>query len=744
MRQSAAAICRVCATGQPLTGLVPVSPQAQALLNLLYPLPNVAGNSGYNYQAEVQNHANADSLQLRLDKPVGRKDYVYGRFGWQSSRSDSTSLFHFRDATDSLGLNTSVNWQHRFRGQLLMKLGFDFSRLRTNVQPQFAGRQNISGQAGIAGNDQDAGNWGPPTLVFTSGIAGLTDGQSEFNRNRTDSLSLGFSKIQRRHTVSFGSDFRRREFNEFSQQDPRGIFTFTGAATAGGASTGSDLADFLLGIPDTSALAYGNADKYFRQSIYDAYVSDDWRARPELSINAGLRWDYGAPPTELFGRLVNLDIAPGFGAVAPVLGSSPTGPLTGAVYPPSLVRPDKRLFEPRIGIAWRPLPASTLVVRAGYGMYTDTSVYLSIDEMMAQQAPLSRSLSVANSSSCPLTLANGFPSCPGATTNTFAIDPNFRIGYVQTWRLQVQHDLPGALVMTATYLGIKGTHGMQESLPNTYPLGAANPCPACPAGFLYMTSGGNSTREAGEIQLRRRLRRGLSAKVNYTYSKSIDDDAQLGGLGYTPTAMPDLSAASTPTATPAVAQNWLNLRAERGLSNFDQRHLVKGQLQYTPSVELARGNWLQGRRGALLKEWTFLGTISAGSGLPETPVYWATVPGAAVSGTIRPDLTGAPLYAQSDGHYLNAGAYSVPVSGQWGTARRNSIAGPNQFSLNASLSRTFRLQFSRSLDIRLDAANLLNHPVFTSWNNVVNSVTFGLPASVNSMRTLRLTGRLSF
>ena len=132
-----------------------------------------------------------------------------------------------------------------------------------------------------------------------------------------------------RHNLTFGGDFRRQQFNYLSQQDPRGTFTFTGAATAGSTTTGgADFADFLLGIPDTSSIAFGNADKYFRESVYDAYLTDDWRINPQFTLNAGLRWEYGAPITELYGRLVNLDIAPGFSAAAPVVESNPVGALT--------------------------------------------------------------------------------------------------------------------------------------------------------------------------------------------------------------------------------------------------------------------------------------------------------------------------------------------------------------------------------------------------------------------------------
>jgi trimeric autotransporter adhesin len=732
-------------TGLPFTGLIPVSSQAQFLLQL-YPLPNLAGNSSYNYQTQVLNNTHMDALQSRLDKTIGRRDQLYGGFGFRSTRADNTSIFEFRDVTNTLGIDSNANWVHHLHHQILLTTTYHFTRLRTEVRPNFDGRENISAAAGITGNDQDTREWGPPKLVFSSGIASLDDAQSSFDRNRTDTLSISASSTRGHHTVTVGGDFRRQEINQLSQQNPRGDFTFTGAATqsatsASGAS-GSDLADFLFGVPDTSAIAYGNADKYFRQSVYDVYFMDDWRVLPELTVNAGMRWDYGAPLTELFGRLVNLDVAPGFAAVAPVLGNSPKGSLTGMNYPTSLVRPDKLGFQPRIGVSWRPIPASTLVVRAGYGIYEDTSVYLTGAELMSQQAPLSKSVSVARSSECPLTLANGFQNCVGTTADVFAVNPNLRAGYAQTWQLSAQRDLPRAMVMTVSYLGTKGTRGMQEFLPNTYPIGAANPCPACPAGFVFRTSNGNSTREAGTVQLRRRLRSGFTASLQYTYAKAIDDDSQVGAQGHT--AATSATSESQSTVAPSIAQNWLNLRGERGLSTFDQRHLFKAQIQYTTGMGLHGGTLFDGWRGTVFKQWTVLSQISVGSGLPETPVYLAAVTGTGVTGTIRPNLTGAPVYQATTGHFLNVAAYSAPTSGQWGNARRNSITGPDQFSLDSSLARTFRLREPMNLDVRVDATNVLNHAVFTTWNSTINSTTFGLPVVTNPMRSLQVTGRLRF
>jgi len=209
----------------------------------------------------------------------------------------------------------------------------------------------------------------------------------------------------------------------------------------------------------------------------------------------------------------------------------------------------------------------------------------------------------------------------------------------------------------------------------------------------------------------------------------------LGGQGH---------AAATSGGGPAVAQNWRDLRAERGLSTFDQRQLLNAQLQYTSGMGLGGRTLMNGWRGRLLKEWTVVSQISTGTGLPETPIYMATVPGTTFAGTIRPNLTGAPVYQAASGYHLNVAAFSAPAAGAWGTARRDSVTGPDAFSLNGSMSRTFRLRNPFNLDVRIDGTNLLNHGTFTAWNAVVNSTTFGAPASANAMRSVQVTGRLRF
>jgi hypothetical protein len=389
------------------------------------------------------------------------------------------------------------------------------------------------------------------------------------------------------------------------------------------------------------------------------------------------------------------------------------------------LRPDRNNIAPRIGFAWRPFFASSIVVRGGYGVYFDTSVYQAVASQMAQQAPLSYSLRVQNTPATPLTLANGFIPSPAITANTFAVDPDFRISYSQNWQLSVQRDLPISMTMIATYEGVKGTRSQQQFLPNTYPAGSVNPCASCPSGFAHLTSNGNSIRHAGTIELRRRLRAGFTSTFQYTWAKSIDN-AALGGSGS------------------LIAQNWLDLRAERARSNFDQRHVISFETQYTTGMGIGGGTLIDGWKGALFKQWTFTSQLTYGTGRPLTPVFIAPVKGTGVTGSIRPNYTGEPLYDAPSGLFVNPAAYAAPTSGQWGNAGRNTITGPSQFGLNASVSRTFQVTDRLTLDARVDATNALNHPVFPSWNTVVSSAQFGLPNPANQMRTVQTTLRLRF
>ena len=709
---------------------IPISAAAASLVNLFpLPLPGIAESAIYNYQAPLITDTHQDSVNSNAYKGIGRKNGVSGTLAAQSTRISAENILGFVDATRTLGINTTVTFNHTVNAHLRWNVGYQYSRQSVRSTPFFENRENLSGVAGITGNDQDPFYWGPPTLSFTSGITSISDASASFLRNQTNGVNYQLRWTHSQHNITAGVDFRRQEFNSFSQQNARGSFYFTGAETNSAANpmSGTDFADFLVGLPDTSSVNFGNSDKYLRETVYDFYATDDWRVTPQLTVNAGVRYEYGSPVTEIKNRLVNLDVASGFSAIAPVLASSPKGTLTGQSYPTSLTHADRSGIEPRLAASWRPLPGSSLIVTGGYGIYRDTSVYQGIALNLAQQAPLAKDQVAQASATCPLTLTNGFNQCLSGPT--FGVDPNFKIGYLQTWSLKLQRDLPESLQLVATYLGNKGTRGSQLFLPNTYPEGVVSPCPQCPVGFEYLASNGDSTRESLQLQVRRRLTAGFTASVLYTYSKSIDDDSSLGGQG----------AVTSSSAT--IAQNWRNLNAERGLSNFDQRHLLNVTAQYTTGMGKGGGTLLSGWRGRVYKEWTIQTVITSGTGLPETPLYTQEVV-AGYNSFVRPNVTGAPEYNAAG--FINPAAFTAPGAGQFGDARRNSITGPHQFSMNAIMNRTFRLTAKLNLDGQISATNVLNHVTYTSFVNNINSTSFGVPTVANGMRDVLTALRLRF
>jgi hypothetical protein len=171
---------------------------------------------------------------------------------------------------------------------------------------------------------------------------------------------------------------------------------------------------------------------------------------------------------------------------------------------------------------------------------------------------------------------------------------------------------------------------------------------------------------------------------------------------------------------------------------------VTAQFQYTTGAGVTGGTLVDGLKGRLFKDWTFVTQLAAGSGLPLTPVYLAPAGGAGVAGNIRASLTGASVSTRPDGYYLDPATYAAPAAGQWGNAGRNSITGPAQFGLNAAVGRTFRWGDRLNLDWRIDASNVLNRVTYSGVNTIVGSPQFGLPNRANQMRRLQSSLRLRF
>lgn len=716
-----------------------INPIATGLLKY-FPLPTYTGLI-QNYQIVRSTPNNSNSFGVRFIAPLSRRDRLSFNVQTQSRDSKTQQLFGFRDSSTGSGLSSSAGWSHSFAPRFNNNANVSFSRNLNQSVPYFANTEDVAALLGISGVSQLPINWGPPNLSFTN-FGSLSDGSASLTRNQTTGFNEGITYIlKRKHNLTFGFIYRRMQQNSLTYQNARGAFTFSGLLTsaldANGQPlprTGFDFADFLLGFPQSSSLRYGSDNNYFRSWSTSVYAQDDFRLSRRVSLNFGLRYEYFAPYTELRGHLANLDLNPTFTAVSVVTAGQPA-PFSGAL-PTSLIRPDPDNLSPRFGFAWRPPLKRNTVVRGGYSIFYSGASYAQFAAQMASQPPFATTRSLATSAALPLTLASGFPVVPAQNiTNTFAIDPNYKLSYAQTWVFALQNSLPHGLVVELEYIGTKGTnlgilYQPNRAPPGTSLLNAQQQLPIPNAtGFSYQTSHANSSFNSGQVRITRRFMRGFAANALYMYSKALDNASSFTGAGG------------------AIVQFNDNLRLERGLSNFDQRHrLQTGFLLSSPVGThgiFRNGGW----KTRTLTGWTLTGAFSASSGTPLTARVAGNLSntgGTAAFGTGRAQATGLSIDA-GDYPYFNLLAFTTPPPGHYGNAGRNTIPGPFLMSLNASLNRAFRFGDTRRiLQLRLSASNVMNHVSITSFGTTVNSSTYGLPTAASATRTVNLLLRFNF
>lgn len=717
--------------------MIPIARFNSASAGLLPFFPNATyPGIVQNYRFVITDPSNNRSIGVRFNAPLNNKDRLNFNFQKQNSSTDSHQLYGFLDTGTGNGLSVSTGWSHSFRPRVNNNATLSVSRSRSENAPFFAFSQNIAAQLGIAGTSQDPINYGPPSLSFTN-FSSLSDGTPNLNRNQTATFGDSITWVlKRKHNFTFGVTYNRLQQDSTNYQNARGSFSFSGLTTSALDSagqpmkgTGYDFADFLLGLPQSSSVRFGNANNYFRSWSMSAYGQDDFRVSAKLTINVGLRYEYFAPYTELRGRLASLDVSPGFTAVA-VVTPGQNGPYSGSL-PSSIVRPQPKDFSPRFGVAWRPFQKRNTVVRSGYSIFYSGSSYAQIANSMAAQPPFATSASLTTSLSAPLTIQNGFPASPNTLTNTYAIDPNFRIAYAQTWNITIQHTLPHGLVLDTEYIGTKGTHlGILEN-PNRLTSGIANSGLQIKnaTSFNYQTQGGNSSYNAGQLRLTRRLSRSVSANSLYSFSKGIDDASTFSGTGGT------------------VVQFLDNRHLERGLSTFDQRHNLTTGFQLSSPVGarglLRNGGW----KTQLLKSWNLQGNFTATTGTPLTAKVSGNLSntgGLAGGGSLRAQATGLPIHAAGDS-YFNTMAFTTPAAGQFGNAGRMTIPGLFRTSVNANMNRSFRFGESRrTLTFSINANNVFNHVTITNIGTTVNSSNYGLPTGASGVRGVTLNSRFSF
>ena len=721
----------------PLAGnIVPASridPIATQLLSYI-PLPNLPGGV-QNYQIATAVPLDSTDLSAKLNHTLNDRNRFSLSFAMQSRNGRQAQLYGFEDKLNGFGWQSEAGWTHNFGPRAINAFHWAFSRSRSNYVPYFANGPNVAAAMGIQGTSPDPINYGPPNLSFTN-FGNMTDGTSLVKRDQASALRDAVTVVRGVHSLTLGGEYRRVQSNPTTDTYGRGSYVFTGLLTSGFDNnqrllpgTGFDFADFLFGFPNQAKVRYGSSANYFRSSASSAYVVDDWKVRSNLSLSLGLRYEYFSPYTEKYNRMSNLDLAPGVTGAA-VVTPGQSGPYTGA-FSPALIDGDHKNLSPRAGIAWRPTQKRHIVLRAGYSIFYNGSVYGELPGHLASQPPFAQSQSILASLDYALRLATGFTSANSKLiNNSFAIDRYYKDGYAQTWNFAIEQNLSKTWALELSYMGTKGTRLDVQRAPNRAlpgsPLTAESRRLIDNAvGFTYETSDGNSIFHAGQARLTRKLSKGVSIQALYTYSKSIDDASVLGG------------------GAAVVAQNYNNLGAERGLSTFDQRHSFN--LGFTAQSPVGKGLLANPALTGILRSWIVAGNIAAMSGLPYTARVLGSLSDSGGSGNFgasRADATGVSVSGGSG--FFNKAAFAPPALGAFGDAGRNTIPGPSRFSMNLALTRSFHATERNHIEIRIEATNITNTATYSNFGTVLNALNYGLPTMALPMRTFKATLRYKF
>jgi hypothetical protein len=723
---------------------IPTPQMDSAALGLLkfIPLPNLPGQV-QNFHLQESLPTASDRLMARVGHQISKKDSLNAMYFFNSARSQSVSNYpELTSQTSTRGQNINLSEIHTFGPGVINTLSANFNRQRTSLLNPFAFTEDIAGNLGIQGISTNPFDWGVPITQFTNFTA-LNDTIPSLTRNQTFRIVDILLWNHGKHNVRLGGELRRVEVNTLTDPDARGTFTFSGFTTsdltAAGLpvqNTGFDFADFLLGLPQTTSVRFGSTANYFRSWVYSGYFQDDWRMTSHFTLNYGLRYEYFTPFTEKYGHLSDLTFQPGFASAEVATGQNP------GTLPNSLLHGDANNLAPRLGIAYRPWSQHTLVFRAGYGIFYDGNIYSRIFPNMASQPPFAEAATLITSPSQILTLQNGFPAIgPNILKNTYAVDPSFRAPYAQSWNSSLEDEIFRNVILSVGYVGTKGSKLDLLLAPNQFVTAAPSSgqtglATSNTLAFTYETSGAASIYHGLQLGLRRQFHSGFSISGQYTYSRSIDNAAAVGGAGRT------------------VAQNYLDLQAERGLSTFDMRHRLL--INYTYEFPLGdRKRWLShgGAAARVIGNWEMNGNTTIQSGNPFTARVLGNlsgIGGTAAIANLRADATGEPVTlsgsARTTDQFFNTGAFALPPAGQYGDAGRNTIPGPGMVTFNMALERFLTLSKEKGIrgSFRVSANNLMNTPNWSGLATVVNGQEFGRVTSVRSMRSITFSLRMRF
>ncbi|HLY61833.1 MAG TPA: TonB-dependent receptor [Terriglobia bacterium] len=755
--------------GSTLPGIDPTA----ANVEKLYPLPNATDSNGILdlYNASQILRENEDQAGVRIDHYLSSQTILNFRYMFlNGTRFDPLSpagagVPGFPVGEDHRTQNLVAQMTHSFSPSVQ-----DIARL-TFLRNKFLFDQhlNITSLSSLGFQYQPTLGIaaGPPFIQFSGGGYASIGDPISGPRNTFENAFAGSDSltwIRGRHELKFGGDFRRDQINVVNGIASNGFFVFVGFPFT------NSFASFLSGQPifflqggGDQPGGGGDLSRGLRGSDFNFYAQDTFKVSPRLTLNYGLRYELPLPYTEIRNR-TNL-YEPGVQST--VMPNAPPG----LVYPgdkgvpAGLIPAEKNAFAPRIGVAWDPTGSTRWLVRAAYGVFFDP--YYN-GQGGPLQTPISAppylrtpqlSFPFVGTLSNPFAAGNPFATPFGGTMTLLTLDPHLRLPYAQDWNLSVERSFGTSWLLEVGYVGTKGTKLPRfiednPSLPLPGETWAAqqsnidaqriNCLPTVNGNCNYSSVGlisgaANSIYHALETSLRKRFDHGVSLLASYTYSKSIDDVSSFNITG----------SASQPVAGENdLAQNPLDLAAERGRSMFDARHRAVLSYQWELPFFRQSHNWV----GNVLGNWQVNGITTFMSGTPftvEDQSYSYGAPEISGFSAFRPNLIGNPNNGpKTVQEWFNTSAFqAIPMSapaGTYGTEGRNVVEGPGFAQWDFSTLKNIRVAESKNLQFRAEFFNLFNRTNFRLPNSDISSTTFGQVQQALSPRLIQFALKFLF
>ncbi len=690
-------------------GVSAVNPALDRILDF-FPAPT--GFNGTNGTANVtaQDRNDLDNFIVKVDHHLTDNHTLSGRYAFARSKQifplgaiggfgSGSRLPQFAQSSPTRVQVVSASLLSTFSASKINEVRFGYSRYRTSFSALDAAFDPAS-----IGLDLGTGHTGLPEFDFGGALDNLGASAFSIPRGRTSQsyqVLDNFTLVRGLHTVKFGGEVRHYTIRNFNDNLERGLFTFSSGNGFSNDPVVDTLTAFYLGAGFVLANT-GNTQRTTNNNGLAFFVQDDYRVRPNFTLNLGLRWEYFGPISETHNLLSNL-------ASDGTLAMVGTHGLDGAY------RRDLNNFGPRIGFAWNLRPRT--VVRAGYGVYYD---YIPQDLLIAN---FTNSAGLVTNPIGPVPVFpmnfssdafNGNASGPVLTPLTtgpfsvFVTPRDFATPYVQNFNVNVQQELGERAAVQVGYVGSKGTR-LTRLLDANQPDAFGNrPNPNFQFEDVLATIS-SSVYHSLQTNFRTQSWRGFSGFASYIWSKSLDDASD--GIDFN-------------FATAALPQNSFDLHAEHGPSTFDTRHRFSLALDYdVPRLP---------RLGQRLAEgWRLNWIVTAQSGRP-VPIITSNDTSAFFNQNFntqsnfhqRPNLVAGvnPIlsnWSPATG-YLNPLAFQQPADGTFGNLGRDSIYGPGYWNVDFSLAKSTQIFDRLNLQFRAEFFNIFNHPNFALPNGTIN------------------------